>query len=121
MKDNIQKIMSTLQKIVFKNDAYMRRRGKPVLLVMFCAGCKTYIMSYQKDGPGPLLRCYLDRIHHPETLYSRQHDVFDKSTFPKLECPECCAVIGTPMMYEKEDRPAYHLRLGSFSLKKIKQ
>jgi hypothetical protein len=76
-------------------------------------------MSYQKDGPGPLLRCYLDRIHHPETLAKRQEEAFDKNSAHKLACPSCHIVIGSPILYEKEARPAYHLRPGFFTLKKI--
>lgn len=108
-----------IPKFKFKNDAYMRRRGAPAMLMMSCAGCSSYVMSYQKDGPGPLLRCYLDRIHHPEELSKRQDEPFDKKTAPKLECPHCQTVIGAPMIYEKETRPAYHLRPGFFVLKKL--
>lgn len=89
------------------------------MLVMCCSQCGEYVMSYQKDGPGPLLRCYLDRIHHPEGLAERQGHFFDKNTSPKLERPSCKVVIGSPIIYEKETRPAYHLRPGFFSLKKI--
>ncbi len=80
------------------------------MLAMTCGQCKAYIMSYQKDGPGPLMRCYLDRIHHPEELEQRS---------PKLVCLECGVVVGSPMMYEKEDRPAYLMRPGYFFIKKV--
>jgi hypothetical protein len=77
-------------------------------------------MSYQKDGPGPLLRCYLDRIHHPEYLENRQYSAFDKKTADQLLCNTCNALIGTPIIYEKENRPAYQMRYGSFACKKTK-
>lgn len=104
----------------FKKDSYMKKRGSPVMIIMTCAQCSAYIMSYQKDGPGPLKRCYLDRIHHPEDLAKRQHEPFNKSSSPKLICSSCGETIGTPMIYEKEDRPAYHLRPGFFASKKMK-
>lgn len=119
MKKEIKTIIGDIPKFKFKKDSYMKSRGAPAMLTMFCANCNSYIMSYQKDGPGPLLRCYLDRIHHPEALEKRQHEHFDKGTSLKLECPSCQTVVGSPIIYEKEDRPAYHLRPGFFSLKKI--
>ncbi len=76
-------------------------------------------MSYQKDGPGPLLRCYLDRIHHPEFLEKRQYGEFNKQVALQLICEACKEVIGVPIVYEKEDRPAYHMRPGFFSTKSI--
>lgn len=103
----------------FKNDSYTKRRGTPVMLIITCANCNTYVMHYQKDGPGPLLRCYLDRIHHPEDLHNRQHTTFNKKTTPKLNCNGCSTVIGSPIIYEKENRPAYHMRPGFFAHKKI--
>ena len=106
------------KKIKFKNDSYTKRRGTPVMLTISCALCNTCLMHYQKDGPGPLLRCYLDRIHEPETLNSRQYLPFDKKTFPQLLCDSCCNLIGFPIIYEKENRPAYHMKPGSFSHRK---
>src|SRR3989339_547856 len=101
MKSDIE-----IPKFSFKNDSYMKRRGAPAMLVMKCAQCNAYVMSYQKDGPGPLLRCYLDRIHHPEILEKRQYEDFHKKTALKLSCPSCLVVIGSPIIYEKENRPA---------------
>ncbi len=106
-------------KFKFKNDAYTRRRGTPAMLMISCAGCNQLVMGYQKDGPGPLLRCYLDRIHYPTDLSSLQHQEFDKDAFPHLVCPSCQVVIGTVMIYEKENRPAYLMRKGFFKRKKV--
>lgn len=114
-------MLETLPKFKFKNDSYRRKRGTPAILFISCAGCGEYIMSYQKDGPGPLLRCYLDRICHPEALEKRQYDLFEKNEAPKLECKICSIVIGVPIVYEKEDRPAYHMRPGLFTHKKQKR
>jgi len=104
-----------------KNDSYTKRRGAPSILQIYCAPCNEYIISYQKDGPGPLLRCYLDRIHHPEELAARQHEPFNKKTSPKLTCTKCNTTIGSPIIYEKENRPAYHMRPGFFTIKKLKK
>jgi hypothetical protein len=106
-------------KFKFKKNTYTRKRGAPAMLMISCALCGHYLMSYQKDGPGPLKRCYLDRIHHPEYLEKRQYDVFDKKTALKLMCEACQAVIGIPIIYEKEDRPAYYMNVGSFTAKKV--
>jgi hypothetical protein len=106
-------------KLKFKNDSYRKSRGVPSLLVISCAQCQEYLMCYQKDGPGPLLRCYIDRIVYPENLAQRQYEVFDKSTASKLECRSCKVVIGSPIIYEKETRPAYHMRPGFFAKKKV--
>lgn len=114
-------IPQTLPKFKFKNDSYGRRRGAPMMLSISCSGCGNYIMSYQKDGPGPLLRCYLDRIHHPEPIQKRQYEVFDKNESLRLECEHCNIVIGVPIIYEKENRPAYHMRPTLFAIKKLYQ
>lgn len=119
MKEDLNQIMKDLSKIKIKNNSYTRSRGEPAMLLMLCSNCLHYIMSYQKDGPGPLIRCYLDRIHHPIHLEKRQYNAFEKKTFPKLECPNCQTVIGSPIIYEKENRPAYHLRPGFFVLRKV--
>jgi len=108
---------NTLPKL--KYDSYMRSRGRPALFVLSCASCLSYLMSYQKDGQGPLLRCYLDRIHHPKNLEARQYGAFDEKISPQLTCSTCHAVIGVPMIYKKENRPAYHMIPGTFRAKKI--
>lgn len=103
-----------------KIDSFAKRRGASKMLIITCAHCNHYVISYQKDGPGPLLRCYLDRIHHPEHLKNRQYETFDKKSSAKLKCESCTAVIGIPIVYEKENRPAYLMRPGFFSIKKYK-
>lgn len=110
----IDEVIQAIQPIHFKKDAYMRRRGKPKMLLLACSQCQCYLMAYQKDGPGPLIRCYLDRIVHPSFLEQRQHEPFNAHTSPSLQCRQCKVVIGSPTIYEKECRPAYHLRQGFF-------
>lgn len=113
--------LQDLPKFKFRNDSYTRARGAPAMLMIVCAGCGQYVISYQKDGPGPLMRCYLDRIHHPEDIKQRQHGNFSKNECPKLECPQCHALIGVPTVYEKENRLAYTMRPGFFSIKRLYQ
>lgn len=44
-----------------KKDQYSRARGASQFLNLFCAACGGFVLLYQKDGPGALLRLYLDR------------------------------------------------------------
>jgi len=85
----------------FVIDEYTQRRGDPVMLEISCAQCSEYILTYQKDGPGPLLRCYWDRIHFPEYLIHNLEDL--------LTCRGCGVVVGKRGIYIKEDRLAYFL------------
>lgn len=103
---------------IYKKDKYMKKRGAPTMLMLLCMHCTRYVMSYQKDGPGPLLRCYLDRIHYPYFLKDRQYRNLSDASIIKLSCPTCAIVIGTLMIYQKENRPAYHMRPGFFIIKK---
>ncbi len=108
-----QKI-ETSEKSVFIFNSYTERRGDPKMLAIHCAQCKAFVMDYQKDGPGRLLRCYLDRIHRPYALKMLQYKKFSISTSPKLHCPTCKKVIGIPMIYKMEQRPAYKMLFGKF-------
>jgi hypothetical protein len=93
----------------FISDRYAKRRGESKMLQLFCISCSGYIMSYQKDGPGQLLRCYLDRIHHPKKLQELQDKKFDLKTADNLPCNTCKAVVGVPMIYQSEKRPAFRM------------
>lgn len=95
--------------IQFIYDSYTARRGEPKMLEIKCAQCDRYVISYQKDGPGALLRCYLDRIHAPSHIKDRQYDRFDVSRSPLLRCQNCKSTIGIPMIYQLENRPAYRM------------
>ncbi len=66
-----------------------------------------------------LIRCYVDRIHYPNSLKQFQETCKQKNALPNLECSSCQEIIGVPMTYEKENRLAFLLRPGSFKLKKI--
>lgn len=102
----------------FKKDRYRKARGgTSVFLSLSCANCRTWLLLYQKDGPGQLLRLYLDRIHAPENLESLQRQFVRQGAkeIPALRCPSCNALIAVPMVYEKEGRLAYRLIHGTFS------
>ena len=89
------------------------------MLAVHCDDCGKELIRYQKDGPGRLLRCYLDRIHAPEDLKNRQYDDFNVRTSPNLSCQACRLIIGRPMIYQSENRPAYNLQKGCSYFKEI--
>jgi len=89
-----------------KNDKYKKARGGwSRILDIRCEKCENHIAFYQKDGPGPLKRMYLDRMSG--------HTVDSD----KLACSNCNEILGTKIIYKKEDRPAYRLFVGSVTKK----
>jgi len=97
-----------------KRDQYMRKRGGPTFLNLYCATCNQHIALYQKDGPGALLRLYLDRIFEPPEL-AALHDAHKNTS---LMCSGCGKLIATPMIYEPESRRALRLIPGALHKKK---
>lgn len=88
-----------MKKLQLKNDKYRKARGgRSRLLEVSCESCGASLFLYQKDGPGPLKRVYVDRIIKPVMGKAKQ-----------LICKSCKKVIGTFYIYEKEKRPAYRL------------
>lgn len=79
-----------------------------------CANCGQKLLFYQKDGPGWLKRCYLNRIFGVEKWAQLQHDAKIKTPkdMPNLVC-DCGNLIGNPMVH-KDGRLAFHLIRGSF-------
>lgn len=69
------------------------------------------ILLYQKDGLGILKRLYLDRIIIPLSLADGNKN---------LICKKCNALLGIPMIYQKEKRLAYRLFSGAVEKKIIK-
>jgi|JI9StandDraft_1071089.scaffolds.fasta_scaffold09790_3 hypothetical protein len=102
----------------FVIDAFTLRRGAPALLEISCSSCGHYLVTYQKDGPGPLLRCYWDRIHAPEEMH-RLQDSCEEKTCEILACPGCEKKIGEKALYEKESRMAFFLVEDSFLIKEL--
>lgn len=81
-----------------KEDKYKSARGGNTrILLISCNKCEYDICYYQKDGPGPLKRMYLDRI----LSNVKENDAFS--------CPNCNELLGMKYIYEKESRPAYKL------------
>ena len=92
-----------------KNDKFKKARGGwSRMLDICCEHCGNHVCFYQKDGPGPLKRMYHDRISGTPTNSNR------------LACPKCNAVLGVEIIYEKENRPAYRLFVGSITKKIVK-
>ncbi len=102
-----------------KKDKYFRARGSTTrLLDIHCAGCNTFVLQYQKDGVGNLLRCYLNRIIVPPKLADLQVAplINEPRDMPNLVCPHCKSIIGTPMRYD-DGRLAFRLVKGAYSKK----
>lgn len=105
-----------------KKDKYLRARGGSArMLDIHCARCGTWLLKYQKDGVGQLLRCYLNRIFAPPHLVALQHNpvILEPKDMPNLVCPKCSTVIGTPMRHE-DGRIALRLMKGTYSKKIVK-
>jgi len=94
-----------------KHDLYQKNRGVPHILLIQCGNCHHDLMVYQKDGPGPLKRCYLDRI---AWIFNTHLDLQQQP----LTCPQCKTTIATPMIYQKENRPAIRMIKGKFTKQK---
>ena len=88
-----------------RKDKYLKARGgKYKLYDMHCTECKTKLFIYQKDGPGVLKRCYLDRILKRIKLgVTTQYNI----------CLDCKQRIGIPIIYKKENRLAVRLFVGA--------
>lgn len=83
---------------LMKNDKYSQARGGwSRILDVSCEGCGSRVCFYQKDGPGPLKRMYIDRM------------IGIKPTSSELICHACNRVLGVAITYKKEGRPAYRL------------
>ncbi len=81
-----------------KNDKYSQARGGwSRVLDIICEKCAKHVCYYQKDGPGPLKRMYIDRI------------IGNVPVSKILECPSCGHELGVQITYKKENRPAYRL------------
>ena len=78
--------------IKFKSDKYRKTRGGySRFLNVLCEHCGAKILVYQKDGPGPLKRLYLDRIFAPVNFANFQKLPITK--VPNLVCSKCKTVL----------------------------
>ena len=94
----------------FTVDEYTKRRGEPALLKLHCHACGHHVFYYQKDGPGPLLRCYWDRIFDPHIT---------KDIPISLSCAHCSTRLGKTAIYEKENRLAFFLEENRVDVQEI--
>lgn len=93
-----------------KNDKYSQARGGwSRILDIRCEKCDSRVCFYQKDGPGPLKRMYVDRM------------IDLRPSESKLVCSSCGQELGIQITYAKEKRPAYRLFQGSVNKKITKQ
>jgi len=84
-------------------DKYLRARGGTAKIIeVSCSECGKQIFIYQKDGPGWLKRCYLNRIIEPKKSNNSE----------KLIC-KCGNIIGS-LTKHKDGRDAYSLIRGRF-------
>jgi|SRR3989339_821180 len=96
-----------------KKDKYLRERGGTAKIIdVSCMACSNLIFVYQKDGPGWLKRCYLNRIISPEKYSELKNKVKKPEEVGNLVCV-CGKVIGSPFLY-RDGRITYHLIRGNF-------
>ena len=101
-----------------KRDKFRKARGGYArILEIRCEKCGHFLALYQKDGPGPLKRMYVDRILAPEALANLRGISVKK--LPSLSCNHCRQLIGIPYLYQKEKRPTFRLFEGSVTKKII--
>lgn len=102
--------------VKLKKDRYSARRGgSSKALDIYCRRCNSIVIVYQKDGPGPLLRCYVDRIIYPKEYKQNIRD----GKLEKLTCNDCDAIMGLPIRYKEhgEDRLAFNMVKSAFKKK----
>ena len=98
-----------------KKDKYLKARGsKYKLYNIHCSECGVLLFKYQKDGPGALKRCYLDRSKF--NIPERRGVSFSSYT----TCPQCKQEFGRPMTYKPENRLAIRLFVGAVRKKGVK-
>ncbi len=94
-----------------KGEYIKATKGALQILDLRCSYCNHLNVVYQKDEPGRLIRCYIDRIISP---YISQPEHMTKNMLPHLSCLKCGKLLGIPMLYEKEKRLAYRMVPGAF-------
>lgn len=111
---DIQEPRNEPKRFNFVIDRYTEARGEPKMLEISCKKCKAWVLDYQKDGPGNLLRCYVDRIYHPTALREKTFTNETVQKIPKIRCLDCGTDLATPIIYSRrfpkpEVRPAYRI------------
>jgi hypothetical protein len=98
-----------------KKDKYLRERGGTAKIInVSCSSCGKLIFTYQKDGPGWLKRCYLNRIVSPDkySKLSKNSNIREPKHLQQLNC-DCGYNMGLPIRH-KDGRLAYALIRGNF-------
>lgn len=96
-----------------KRDKYFRERGKSAKIInIACMKCGHVLFVYQKDGPGWLKRCYLNRIIEPRKYSELQLKIKSEKELGNLVC-DCGSIIGSPINH-KDGRIAFSLIRGRF-------
>ena len=72
--------------------------------------CGEQLYLYQKDGPGPLLRCYADRI-------SEKTAAFGITLFSAITCRMCDQLISYPMRRYIKHTDEYHEERDSYEMR----
>lgn len=64
--------------IINQRESIMSKKRKIQIFTIsiYCAKCSTFLYKYQKEGPGTLIKCYVDRI-------------LQDNTKGDLRCPNC--------------------------------
>ena len=98
--------------VKLKKDKFrITRGGHSRLLNLNCRSCGGFVLNYQKDGPGPIYRLYLDRIFAPIELVNLQYK--NLKEISPLRCKDCKKILGVPYVYKKETRKAFRVFSGS--------
>jgi hypothetical protein len=103
------------EKLKIKRDQFLRKRGGTAKIIdVSCMKCGKLVFVYQKDGPGWLKRCYLNRILEPEEFSKLQKDktIQEPKDLKNLVCT-CGQVLGSPTKF-KDDRLAFSLIRSKF-------
>ena len=107
-----------MEKFKLRKDSFRKARGGYARFIhIYCEHCGVQLLLYQKDGAGPLMRLYLDRIFAPKELVGLQES---KKEISNLVCKKCKKLIGIPGIFEKENRPVYLLLSYAFTKKLAK-
>jgi len=108
-----------IKKFKLKKDKNLSARGgSSAFYDIYCSHCRSWLLLYQKDGPGNLFRLYFNRIHSPENIACLANQSKKISDFKNLVCSKCGCLIGVHMIYKPENRYAFRLVPGNSVKKK---
>lgn len=101
-----------MSQLILKRDKFRDvRGGYSRLLKLSCEKCGATVGLYQKDGPGPLKRLYIDRILDLKVAFKNNQ---------KLVCKKCKRWLGLASKYQEENRPCFILFQDAVNKKIIK-